>query len=419
MEKQCPHCGAALPGPAAFCPHCAQSVNRRTRVKVPAPVPWRRVLRAVLPLLAVAGLLLGWYLATRPRTYDDGGGATVTYTDQDGSYQLLLGWVDTPYTPAPEILQRAEQDGAYTFPVCLFVHHTGSDANAANAFLNKVESITAQFGPTEDENGYITCSDPAPDGYCPEAMAVSFIHFLGLDNAAVGTWTITMKNGDVITLHQTLKVRVIQTIDLYPEDVAMGTTEELQALIDQVSETVDRTAVVNLHLPAVTYTGDITINKRPVNLLGSSEGEGRTTFTGALRVAAGADGTIVEITDMDFVGRDRTGVGMTAAARVHLTGCTFTGWKTAVLVHGSSWLNFRYCGFTDNGVGFHFNASQSLITHSQFDGNRFTGNDTAIVWEGTPTEQSISFPESVFDNNQTDIDNKSGQSMDISQAVFQ
>ena len=248
---------------------------------------------------------------------------------------------------------------------------------------------------------------------------VSFIDFLGRDNRAQGTWTITMKNGDVITLHQTLEVHLIRTLDYYPEDAAMGTTEELQALIDEIGETVDPSAVVNIHLPAVTYEGELTIGKRPVNLLGNTDGEGRTVFTGTLRITTGANGRINEISDIDFVGSGRENVGITAAARVHLTGCTFTGWKTAVLPHGYSWLNFRYCAFTDNEVGFHFNASQSSVSHSQFDGNRFTENGTAILWEGTPVDMAISFHESVFAHNGTDIDNRSGQSIDISQAVFE
>lgn len=419
MEKNCPYCGSVLPGEAAFCPHCAQSVNRRAQAKVPVPFPWRKALRVGLPLLVVIGLLLGWYLCTRPRTYDDGGTATVTYTDKDGSYQLLLGWSDTRFTPAPRLYQEAEENGEYRFPTCLFINYTENDANAANTFLGKVESVTAQFGPPEDEDGYITYTDPAPHGYCPEAAMVSFIDFLGRDNRAQGTWTITMKNGDVIRLHQTLEVRLIRTLDYYPEDYAMGTAGELQALIDESGETVDPSTVVNIHLPAVVYAGELTIGKRPVNLLGNTDGEGRTVFTGTLRITTGANGWINEISDIDFVGSGRENVGITAAARVHLTGCTFTGWKTAMLPHGYSWLNFRYCAFTDNEVGFHFNASQSSVSHSQFDGNRFTENGTAILWEGTPVDMAISFHESVFAHNGTDIDNRSGQSIDISQAVFE
>ncbi|MEY8403089.1 zinc ribbon domain-containing protein [Oscillospiraceae bacterium 44-34] len=417
-RKNCPHCGAQLPNEAAFCPHCAGSIHKRTEVKPPRHMPGWALRSALIAVCILAVALAGW-LHTRPKTYDDGGTATVIYTDRDGSYQLLLGWRNDPYTPAPEVYREAELDGEYRIPMCLFVHHTGSDANAANAFMNKVESVTAQFGPAGDPEGYITYTDPAPNGCCPEAMAVSFVDFLGRDNSAVGTWTITMNNGDVIRLHQTLEVRVIQTVDYYPEDVAMGTSEELQALIDAVSETADPTAVINLHLPAVTYDGDITIEKRTVNLLGSTEGEGRTVFTGTLRVTTGVNGWTNEISDIDFVGSGRENVGITAAARVHLTGCTFIGWKTAVLAHGHSWLNFRYCEFADNAVGFHFNASQSNVSHSLFTGNHFTENDTAILWEGTPVDVTISFHESVFSHNGTDIDNRSGQSIDISQATFE
>ncbi len=392
-RKNCPHCGAQLPNEATFCPYCARNVNSRKEIHPPRRLS-KRAVRISLAVLAALSLILAAWLYTRPRTYDDGGTATVLYTDQDGSYQLLLGWGNDPYTPAPKVYQEAELDGEYRFPMCLFVHHKGSDANAANAFMNKVESITAQFGPADAPEGYITYTDPAPHGHCPEAMAVSFVDFLGRDNSAVGTWTITMNNGDVIRLHQTLEIRVIQTVDYYPEDTAMGTRSELHA-------------------------GELTIGKRPVNLLGSTEGEGRTVFTGALRVTTGVNGWICEIDDIDFVGSGRENVAVTAAARVHLTGCTFTGWKTAVLAHGDSWLNFRYCEFADNTVGFHFNASRSNVTHSQFDGNRFTENNTAILWEGTPVDMAISFPESVFTHNGTDIDNRSGQSIDISQAVFE
>ncbi len=418
MEKQCPHCGAALPKEAAFCPHCAQSVNKRTQARAPVPFPWRKVLLRGLPPLVVLGLLLGWYLFTRPKTYDDGGSATVTYTDQDGSYRLLLGWSGDPFSPAPKLYQNAEENAEYRFPTCLYIHQAETDANAANAFLSKVESVTAQFGPPEDESGYITYTDPVPHGYCPEAAMVSFIDFLGRDNRAQGTWTITMKNGDVIRLHQTLEIRLIQTLDYYPEDWAMGTMEELQALIDQIGKTTEPSDVVNLHLPAVTYEGDLTIGKRPINLLGSTEGEGRTVFTSALRITTGAQGWINEIQEIDFVGSGREAIGVTAAARVHLTGCTFTGWKTAVLVHGYSWVNLRYCEFTDNEVGFHFNASESSVSHSIFDGNRFAGNGTALLWEGIPVDMSISFPESVFERNGTDVDNRSGQGLDLSEATF-
>lgn len=419
MEKNCPHCGAVLPEEAAFCPRCAQSVNCRTRVRVPRPFPWRRVLRVAAPLLVILALALGWRLSTRPKTYDDGGFATVAYADADGAYQLLLGWRGSPDSPAPELHQNAQVGDQYRFPACLYVRDTGS-STAAHTFMQRVERVTAQFDFPEDRRGYITYTDPAPNGYCPEAAAASYIDFqVWEDQSAVGTWTVTMKNGDQIILHQALNVKVIQTLDYHPEDWAMGTTQELQALIDQVGETTDPSDVVNIHLPAVTYGGELAIGKRPVNLLGSTGGEARTTFTGTLRVTTGARGWINEIRDVDFVSAGREGVGITAAARVHLTGCGFTGWKTAVLAHGHSWLNLRSCTFTGNAVAFHFNASQSDVSHSIFHGNRFAENGTAILWEGTSIDVPISFPESLFSHNGTDIDNRSGQLLDLSQALFE
>lgn len=418
MEKKCPYCGGELPREASFCPRCAHSVNRRTNLRVPAPIPWRRLLRWGLPPLLVLGLLLGRYLSTRPKTYDDGGMATVTYTDKEGSYQLLLSWRNTPDTPAPELRQIAEAGNQYRFPSCLFVHDTGN-STAAHTFMQRVERITARFDFPGDGREYATYTDPAPNEYCPEAAAVSFIDFqVWEDRSAVGTWIVTMKNGDEIILRQTLNMKVIQTLDYYEEDWAMESTQELQALIDEIGETVDPSAVVNIHLPAVTYEGELTIGKRPINLVGCTEGEKRTVFTDTLRVATGEKGWINEIRDVDFVGDGREDVGVAAAARVHMTGCTFTGWKTAVLAHGHSWVNLRRCEFTGNETAFHFSAVESSVSHHVFDGNRFTENGVALLWEGSPIGTSVSFPESVFARNGTDIDNRSGQVIDVSEAVF-
>lgn len=143
-----------------------------------------------------------------------------------------------------------------------------------------------------------------------------------------------------------------------------------------------------------------------------------TVFIDTLRLTTGAVGWINEIRDIDFVGGGRESVGVTAA-RGHMVNCTFTGWKTAVLVHGHSWVNLRYCEFTDNEVAFHFSAPESRVSHSVFDGNRFTENGTAILWEGGTVGVSVSFPESLFSHNGTDIDNRSGQMFDLSQALFE
>ena len=114
-RKNCPHCGAQLPNEAAFCPHCAGSIHKRTEVKLPRHMPGWALRSALIAVCILAVALAGW-LHTRPKTYDDGGTATVIYTDRDGSYQLLLGWRNDPYTPARRSIMRRSWTGSTAFP---------------------------------------------------------------------------------------------------------------------------------------------------------------------------------------------------------------------------------------------------------------------------------------------------------------
>ena len=51
--------------------------------------------------------------------------------------------------------------------------------------------------------------------------------------------------------------------------------------------------------------------------------------------------------------------------------------------------------------------------------NAFLRNGTGLLIEGVPVEQALGLPGCRFEGNGTDIDNRSGQPLDISQAVFQ
>ena len=87
MSKICRNCGAELPEGASFCPHCAQS--QIEKAKAAPPRLWRKkALIAAAGVLLLALAVLVCFCATRPKTYE--GGATVVYTDRDGSYELLV-----------------------------------------------------------------------------------------------------------------------------------------------------------------------------------------------------------------------------------------------------------------------------------------------------------------------------------------
>ena len=263
----------------------------------------------------------------------------------------------------------------------------------------------------------MVCSQPEYRDFSPEAAQVSLVDFTGRSAPAELVWTIRMENGDTIRLRQKIAVEQIRTYDYGPEDYPMSTMEDLQALVDRISQEIPLPAVVNLHLPAVTYTGSLTIDGRPINLYGSVDAAGnRTTFTDTVRVGP-KEGPITYFYDLNFAGGG-TGVGVSASARFWAENCTFTHWKTGVLGYGDVWVNVIGCRFAENGTGFHFNSSGSYVTHSLFNDNTFVENDTAVL-EEVPSDEPLNFQGCRFTDNGVDIDNRCGQPVEISQAIFE
>lgn len=415
LRKACPFCGASLPEEASFCPCCARSIRPRRTVKVPTHLR-RKALKLILGFMAAAAALAGVYLYLAPATYD--GWGEVTYTDEDGTYQLLLSFQNERFTPQPEITEQAEVNGEYRMPSRLFINHVDTGANAGQIFMQKVDTVDTQILQPADSPSPMVCSQPEYRDFSPESAQVSLVDYTGRSAPAELVWTLGMENGDTIRLHQKITVEPIETYDFYPEDYAMGTAEELQALVDRIAEDVPLPAVVNLHLPAVTYQGGLAIEDRPMNLYGSTDTErNRTTFTDTIRVAA-QDGPISYFYDLDFVG-EGTGVGVSASARFWAENCSFTNWKTGVLGYGYAWVNVIGCRFQGNGIGFHFNSDGGYATHTMFNDNVFLDNRTAVLLERVPTQETLNFQGSRFTGNNSDIDNRCGHPVEISQAVFE
>ncbi len=414
-QSVCPYCGACLPAEASFCPHCAQMIRARQTVDIPSHL-WRKALKWVAGAVILTALGVGVYLGFTPSTYDAYG--EVTYTDADGTYQLLLTFQNERFTPQPEITEQAELDGEYRMPSRLFINHVGTGANAGMMFMQKVDTVCAEICQPEESVSPMVCSQPEYRDFSPEAARVSLVDYTGRSDPAELVWTLKMENGDTIRLRQKIRVEQIKTYDYYPEDCAMGTAEDLQTLVDQITQEVPLPAVVNLHLPAVTYAGGLTIKGRPVNLYGSADAEGnRTTFTNTIRVAP-QDGPISYFYDLNFTG-DGAGVGVSASARFWAENCTFTNWKTGVLGYGDVWVNVIGCRFADNGTGFHFNSSGIYVTHTMFNDNIFLDNDTAVLLEAVPSDEPLNFQGCRFTGNGTDIDNRCSQPVEISQAIFE
>lgn len=414
LNQTCPFCGARLHENASFCPCCASSINPRTECKPPRPL-FGKALRVGIVLLVLIGIVFGGSLYGRPRTFD--GAGEVIYSDEDGKYQLLLSYVDSRYYPLPEREDAAELDVNYTVPSCLFVNLKDSGADATQGFLQKVEHVTAAFIQPSDSPSPMTCSDPAHADSVPEAALVSYVHFTGRSGTAQLVWTIEMKNGDVIRLRQTYNTKPIRTYNYYPEDMAMNTMEELQALIGELEQTVEKQDVVNIYLPPVTYEGSLALEERSFNFYGSTEDGKRTTFTDTIRITA-KNAWIFYFNDIDFVGSG-DGVGISCSSRAHLINCTVTGWKTGVLAYGYAWVNVTECRVENNGVGFHYNSNGDSVSHSLYLDNEFTDNGTAVLLENVPTDVTLDFGGCLFSGNGKDIDNLCNQPIKISEAIFQ
>ena len=415
LSKQiCPHCAAQLPRQASFCPHCAQSLISAKAIRSPSRL-WKKLLYLGGAAAALALLLLGIASSLLPRTYD--GLGQVIYTDEDGTYQLLLACSNNRFAPEAEITQEAEVNGEYRMPSRLFINHVDTGANAGQIFLQKVDSVSAQFLQSPDSPSPMVCSQPEYRDFAPEAAMVSLLDYTGRSEPAELVWTLNMANGDTIKLRQKIHVDPIETYDYHYEDYPMDTVEQLQALVDQITKEVPLPTVVNLYLPPVTYEGGLTIEGRPINLYGSQEGNQRTTFTDTVRVAA-QDGPILYFYDLNFTGHGE-GVGVSASARFWAENCSFSGWKTGMLGYGYAWVNVIACQFTDNEVGFHFNSDGGYVNHTMFNDNIFSQNGTAVLLERVPTDETMNFQGSRFSQNGTDIDNRCNQPLDISQAIFQ
>ena len=410
MEYKCPHCGADLPEHAAFCPHCARDIHPRREAKKPVPL-LKKLLLGLLILAVLAAVGTGLWLAFGPKSYD--GYGEVRY----GDWQILLALNADSYAPAPEVTIPGEPEGQYRVPSRLFINdaHTGEDAS--EAFLAEVEKVTAEFTGQEDSTSPFVCSEPAYNPGAPECPLISLIDFTGESGTAELVWTFSMKNGDTLTLRQTYEVTPIPVYDYYPEEHPMDTAEELQALIDSIGGQVEEAAVVNLHLPPITYEGGVTIQDRSLNLYGSTDEAGnRTTFAGPVRVLAAYN--ITYFYDMDFVGNGG-GTGLSGSAPFRATNCTFTGWDTAVLAYGTSWANVIGCTFQKNGIGFHFDSTGEYANHSMFNDNLFEGNEIAVQMDNVPTDVALNFQGSVFRDNGQDIVNSCQQSLDMFQAIFE
>lgn len=412
MSNKCRNCGAALPEDASFCPHCAQSQIERSEVKPPRL--WRKkALYGLLGGLILMVAALAVFLPHRPKTFE--GGASATYTDKDGTYELLVS------TFSEDIQNKQPQEKRTIFfpvdessclPVFLGVFHDGKPVDP-ESFLSKLEHCTLEAFP--NENGALEIAVPQDNEMFAPSVLVKYVTFTGASGTNELVWTLTMKNGDTIRLKHTFEVLPLVHQVYTAEEACLDTMEDLKALLDRIDEEVPSDTIVDIYLPPVTYTGNLEISTRAVSLYGCSDGSGRTVIQGTLTVST-HDPAYVKLYDLDFVGSG--GTGLSATASTDIWGCSFTGYDIGAAVKDGGMIGVEACTFRNNEIAFSYDTLRYYFFKTGFPDCVIEDNDIGIQFVNLPGGTPLDFGGTVFSGNRIDIENPILYPIDISNAYF-
>ena len=386
MSKKCVNCGQPLPENASFCPHCATVQTEKKEVK--APKRWRKKAAAVVILLLIVAVIgVAFSLYHRPKTYE--GGASIEYPDEHTSYKVLLTFSAnegmTGHATGERTDTLAEGMGDMALPCQLYILDQETGQLAGDAFSEKVASCTVDTKPAKGSQK-MEYTEPMHNEDFANAAYTSDIMYTADSGTNDIQWTLTMKNGDVLTLSTRLTIEKLSAVTYSAEDTPMETTEELNALLADIEANVEVNRPVRVYLPAVTYDGDITFGDHVWGIYGSSDGDAVTTFTGTVSIK-GQNGNYAEVSDIAFKGT--SGIGLDAYCLVALDACSFDGWDTAAIAQDGAWVHAQNCTFTNNTVGLKFNSSMSYGTAPDYVNNTFSGNKTAVSIDALPGDETL------------------------------
>ena len=418
--KLCPHCGAPLPRDAAFCPRCASTLVERQTMPMPRRARRKWLLAACLALAVIAGLALALrHPATEPgkeaadeppvRETDPYLAACQTYyTGADGQeYHVFAAFSpqgENDTTPVGYFSTLLLADQRDSRPATVFAVNAVTGKSAPETFAALLEDWDVTVTAT-DGSGRVTLSEPEYDWSGTEALLCRTLTANGTCAHNEILWTLQMKNGDVIQLRQTVECGLQEKVTFDWQETAMGTTGELQALLDDVALRYDADTKVEIILPGVTYDAPVT-----VPCAAEFQGSG-TVFAAPVTVTALADtdrsAAYVRFNEVAFTGGG-SGTGLSAAAPTYLERCRFTGWNVAAEALDGGWIYCQWgCTFSGNGTALRL-ASGYTTSWGGSNNTDFTDNGTAIRLERIPSGTWLQLDECRFAGNGEDIANPYG-----------
>lgn len=218
-------------------------------------------------------------------------------------------------------------------------------------------------------------------------------------------WTLRMKNGDVLTLTQTIELLPQEVRTYSTADTPLDTAEQLQALLDRLAEEYNADTSITVELPDVTYDAPVSVGCA-VTLKGSG-----TTFAAPVTVTPLSDTerchAYVRFSEVSFEG-DGSGTGVTARAPTYLENCRVTGWAVGGEAVTGGWLYLRGSHVADCGVGIRYNSAYSSSYTYFADKMTFVQNGTALELLCMPPDGYIELQGCRFHGNGTDVRNPGG-----------
>ena len=223
-------------------------------------------------------------------------------------------------------------------------------------------------------------------------------------------WTLRMKNGDVLTLTQTIELLPQEVRTYSTADAPLETAQELQALLDRLAEEYDADTSITVELPDVTYDAPVSVGCA-VTLKGSG-----TAFAAPVTVTPLSDTerchAYVRFSEVSFEG-DGSGTGVTARAPTYLENCRVTGWDVGALAVNGGWVYLHGGYIGGNGVGARYDSAYSnsyTYTIRRID---FLNNTTALELLCLPPNSYAALDDCRFRGNGTDVYNPGGYRIEV------
>lgn len=335
------------------------------------------------------------------------------YTAGDGrEYHVFTAMTPNlydPTTPVGYCCRLIPDGGSNDFPATVMVQDATTQEDCPEDFAALLDSWDVTVSAPEGVSR-VKLWDAEEE--TPESPALLYRRLWG-DNTCTHNeivWTLRMKNGDVLTLTQTIELLPQEVRTYSTADTPLETAQELQALLDRLAEEYDADTSITVELPDVTYDAPVSVGCA-VTLKGSG-----TAFAAPVTVTPLSDTerchAYVRFSEVSFEG-DGSGTGVTARAPTYLENCRVTGWDVGALAVNGGWVYLHGGYIGGNGVGARYDSAYSnsyTYTIRRID---FLNNTTALELLCLPPNSYAALDDCRFRGNGTDVYNPGGYRIEV------